>query len=158
MRSEAFCTDSASAAIRLMIIVTAFLAGGAVARKFGVPPHWGVLAALALVALGNMVLLLVQELPRQGLTFLRRWLMVWMWLIGCAGITWSALQVRYDQWAVLYGSLHVFTMLALTLCVSWVSAGREFAAVVFGRPAQAIGKRAKAMGNSLSVKDDHWLD
>jgi hypothetical protein len=87
LRSEASWTGLVCAAIHLMIIFTALYAGGAVARKFGGPQHCGALAALALVALVNMVLLLVRELPRLGLPFLRRWLMFCAWLAGWQAFT-----------------------------------------------------------------------
>jgi hypothetical protein len=85
LRSEASWTRFAFAAIHLMIILTALYAGGAVARKFGGPRHWSTVAAPALVALVNMVLVLVRELPRQRLPFLWRWLMFCVWLAGTQG-------------------------------------------------------------------------
>ena len=133
-------TACASLAGWLIVILTAPHMGGAIARWFGFPDLWGSLAAESSVAVVNLGLLLVQELPRQGVQFMFRWLMGCACGVGWLALIWSAMHVRYDLWAVLFGSCHVLLAIGLVLLLGWVSAGRAMSAIVFTRTPKAVGK------------------
>lgn len=125
VQREEFWTAIAAWAVWLMMILAAFFAGGAIARSLGFPPYWGSLAALGLIAIANQVTFLVQEWPRQGTRSLFRVLMLDAFMLGCLALIWSAMQIEYGQWAIVYGSLHVLLAIGLVLLLGWVSAGRD---------------------------------
>ena len=136
---------------RIAIIFAALFVGGAIARRFGFHQGWGSVIAVLAVALVNSVLLLVRELPRRGPLFLFRWLVSWVWVVGFLAILWSAMHIRYDQWAIFNASLHVLSMIGLVLLVGWVSCGSAMKGIVLGRPAKAGGKASSGV-------DDRWVD